>query len=56
MKMPIRKINSYSFPEGQFMTILPYEDYVIIVNLTKGQYTKVIGHRCFTANSVIYKN
>lgn len=57
MTMPIRKINFYSFNnEGDFLTILPYEDYAILVNLGQKQYTKLIGHRCFIANSAIYKN
>jgi len=57
MTMPIRKINFNSFNnEGDFLTILPYEDYAILINLGQKQYTKLIGHRCFIANSAIYKN
>lgn len=54
--MPIRKINYFSFPEGEFLTILPYEDYAILVNLKERQYVKLIGYKCFIANSVICKS
>lgn len=57
MAMPIRKINVYSFGnDGDYLTILPYEDYAILINLGQKQYTKLIGHKCFIANSAIFKN
>lgn len=56
MTMPIRKMNHYNYVEGQFLSIMPYEDYVILVDLTRLKYAKIVGHRCFIANSVIYKN
>ena len=33
---------------------MPYEDYIILVDIKKYIYSKLLGHRCFIANSVVF--
>ena len=35
---------------------MPYEDYVLIIDLNKNKFSKLNGHRCFIANAVVYQN
>ena len=55
MSMPIRKTNYFNIDNQQFLLVMPYEDYLWIIDLTRQKYIKLIAHRCFVADSLLIK-
>jgi hypothetical protein len=55
--MPIRNVNHYFISSNhEYLTVMPYEDYVILVDLKEKKYVRLTGHRCFVANCIVFEN
>jgi len=55
MSMPIRKTNYFNIDNQQFLLVMPYEDYLWVIDLTRQKYIKLIAHKCFVADSLLLK-
>lgn len=49
-EMPVRKLTSFTHRGHPCLTMLPYENYIIVYSLNNNTYCKLRGHKSFISN------
>ena len=51
-EMPIRKLSTFVLDKQEYLFILPYENYVLLLNRHQAKYCKLSGHRSYVGNAI----
>lgn len=51
LETPLRNLVSFCSASQEYLVLMPYENYIILYNLTAGNYCKLRGHKSFVANA-----
>ena len=50
-EMSIRRLNFFVHREEEYLSIMFYDNYVVLYELNSEKYCKITGHRSFVANT-----